>query len=179
MSRASAGREAASGGEGIVRKALLALALLGAAAFLPRLVRRLRAQPRRLSAAELRQRLARSEDIVVLDVRPAKDYSGELGHVEGALNIPLEELPSRLAELEPRRDRTLAVMCRANRMSGRAVELLRNAGFKQALLVEDGSAGARRTMIPYRRSLRPERARGSASTAAPARSSRRGAAGRP
>lgn len=139
-----AGREAVSGGEDIVRKALLALALLGAIAFLPRLVRRLRAQPRGLSAAELRERLARGDDIVVLDVRPAKDYSGELGHVAGALNIPLEELPRRVAELEPRRERTLAVMCRTNRMSGQAVELLRNAGFRRALLVEDGMLGWRK-----------------------------------
>ena len=36
------GREAAAGGEGLMRKALLALALLAAVAFLPRLVRRLR-----------------------------------------------------------------------------------------------------------------------------------------
>ena len=36
------GREAAAGGEGLFRKALLALGLLAAVAFLPRLVRRLR-----------------------------------------------------------------------------------------------------------------------------------------
>ncbi len=36
------GREAAEGGEGVLRKALLALALVAAVAFLPRLIRRLR-----------------------------------------------------------------------------------------------------------------------------------------
>jgi uncharacterized membrane protein YdjX (TVP38/TMEM64 family) len=36
------GREAAAGEQGLVRDALIALALLGAVAFLPRLVRRLR-----------------------------------------------------------------------------------------------------------------------------------------
>ncbi len=137
-----AGREAIGGGEGMIRKALLALALLGVVAFLPRLVRRLRARPQQgLSAAELRQRLAAGEDIVVLDVRSAKDYAGELGHVEGALNIPLEELPRRLAELEPRRERPLAVICRTNRKSVHAVELLRKAGFSQVLLVNDGMLG--------------------------------------
>jgi uncharacterized membrane protein YdjX (TVP38/TMEM64 family) len=38
-----AGREASSGGESLIRKALVALSLLAAAAFLPRLVRQLRA----------------------------------------------------------------------------------------------------------------------------------------
>ena len=37
-----AGREAVTGGEGLIRKALLALALLAIVAFLPRLIRRLR-----------------------------------------------------------------------------------------------------------------------------------------
>jgi uncharacterized membrane protein YdjX (TVP38/TMEM64 family)/rhodanese-related sulfurtransferase len=139
-----AGREAIGGGEGMIRKGLLALALLAAAAFLPRLVRRLRERTQRLSAAELAQRIAAGEDLTVLDVRSAKDYAGELGHVAGSLNIPLDELPGRLAELEPRRDRPLAVMCRTNRISGQAVALLRNAGFKQALLVDDGVLGWRK-----------------------------------
>lgn len=137
-----AGREAIGGGEDLIQKALLALALLSVVAFLPRLMKRVRAAPAavggRISSAELRERLARHEDIAVLDVRPAADYAGPLGHVPGSLNIPLEELPRRLAEVQSRRDRPLAVMCRTNRMSGKAVELLRKAGFKQALLVEDG-----------------------------------------
>lgn len=40
-----AGREALTGGESLVRKGIIALALLAAAAFLPRLVRRLRRRP--------------------------------------------------------------------------------------------------------------------------------------
>jgi len=133
-----AGREAIGGGEGMIRKGLLALALLGVVAFLPRLLQRLREKPPRLSAAELRQRLARGEDITVLDVRPAKDYAGELGHVEGSLNIPLGELAERLPELDAVRERPLAVICRTNRMSAQAVEMLRRAGFRKVQLVGDG-----------------------------------------
>jgi len=82
-----AGREALGGGEDLLRKGLLALALLAVVAFLPRLTRRVReARARRqLSAADLRQRLARQEDVVVLDVRAAKDYAGELGHIDASM----------------------------------------------------------------------------------------------
>ncbi len=142
-----AGREALAGGEDLIRKGLAALALLAAVAFLPRLVKRLRGAPAaaggEISSGELRQRLARHEDLAVLDVRPAKDYDGELGHVPGSINIPLEELPGRLAEIEARRTRPLAVICRTNWMSAKAVALLRAAGFKQALLVADGMLGWR------------------------------------
>ncbi|MCR4331583.1 MAG: VTT domain-containing protein [Sulfuricaulis sp.] len=143
-----AGREAVAGGEGLIQKGLLALALLGLVAFLPRLIKRLRGAPAsaegKLSSADLKQRLERRDDITVLDVRPAKDYTGALGHIAGSLNIPINELPRRLAELEPRRELPIAVICHTNRMSGKAVRLLRETGFKQALLVDDGMVGWQR-----------------------------------
>jgi len=144
-----AGREAIAGGEGLIQKSLLALALLGLVAFLPRLIKRLRGGTSApdggtLTSAELKQRITRGEDIVVLDVRSTRDYHGDLGHVAGSLNIPLDELPRRLSEIDPRRERPVAVICRTNRMSGKAVTLLRNAGFTQALLVNDGMVGWQR-----------------------------------
>ena len=143
-----AGREAVAGGEGLIQKNLLALALLSVVAFLPRLVKRLRsgapATTEKLSSTELKQRLERGDDVAVLDVRPVKDYTGGLGHIAGALNIPIDELPKRLAELEARRNLPIAVICRTNRMSGKAVEVLRAAGFKQPLLVDDGMVGWQR-----------------------------------
>jgi uncharacterized membrane protein YdjX (TVP38/TMEM64 family)/rhodanese-related sulfurtransferase len=138
-----AGREALAGGEGLVRKGLIALALLGAIAFLPRLLGRLRgtSPPDQISAAELKRRLDTREDITVLDVRAAKDYAGKLGHIDASLNIPLDQLPQRLAELDYVRDRPIAVICRTNRMSGQAVELLRRSGFRRVHLVANGMLG--------------------------------------
>jgi uncharacterized membrane protein YdjX (TVP38/TMEM64 family)/rhodanese-related sulfurtransferase/sulfur relay (sulfurtransferase) complex TusBCD TusD component (DsrE family) len=143
-----AGREAVAGGEGLIQKGLLALALLSVVAFLPSLIKRLRGAPTtaegKLSSADLKQRLERHNDIAVLDVRPAKDYTGALGHIAGSINIPIDELPKRLSELESRRELPIAVICRTNKMSGKAVQLLRETGFKQALLVDDGMVGWQR-----------------------------------
>jgi rhodanese-related sulfurtransferase len=137
------GPPAVAGGDNLVRNGLIALAVLGALIFLPRLVRRLRdtPTPEQISASELKQRLARREDITVLDVRSARDYTGELGHIDAALNIPLDRLPQRLAELDDVRERPIAVICRTNRMSGQAAELLRRAGFKRVQVVADGMLG--------------------------------------
>ncbi len=138
------GREAAAGGEGLIQKSLLALALLSVVAFLPHFIKRLRgstANDQGLRAEELKARLATGEDLPVLDVRPAPDYTGPLGHVPGSKNIPLDELARRLPELEAYRTRPLAVICRTNRMSGKAVKLLREAGFSRPLLVSDGMVG--------------------------------------
>jgi rhodanese-related sulfurtransferase len=146
-----AGREALGGGEGLVRKVLIGLALVAAVAFLPRLARGLRAGqagdsasmpgPGNLTAAELARRLTCREAIPVLDVRPVAAYGGELGHIAGSLNIPLDQLPRRLSELDRFREGPLAVICRTNRMSSQAVALLRASGFGGALLVTDGMQG--------------------------------------
>jgi DNA-binding transcriptional ArsR family regulator len=47
---------------------------------------------------ELMER-ARSGDLVVLDVRPAREFAA--GHIQGARSIPIEELEDRLDELPP------------------------------------------------------------------------------
>ncbi len=142
-----AGRAAVEGSQNMIQIVLLALALLAFALFLPALIKRWRhgssASTDKLSSAELKARLDRRDDIAVLDVRSANDYTGELGHIPGSINIPLDDLPKRMAEIEARRERPLAVICRTNRMSGKAVTMLRDAGFKQALLVADGMVGWR------------------------------------
>jgi uncharacterized membrane protein YdjX (TVP38/TMEM64 family)/rhodanese-related sulfurtransferase len=138
-----AGREAVAGGEGLIQKGLLALALLSVVAFLPRLVKRLRGMTvaEKLSSTELKQRLDQRDGIAVLDVRSAADYNGELGHISDALNIPLDELPRRIGELDAHRLTPLAVICRTSRMSDTAVKMLHDAGFKRVLLVDDGMVG--------------------------------------
>lgn len=66
-----AGREALSGGEGMVRTILIALALVAAMAFLPRWVRKLRTKPMPEVDA-LKCQLDAGEDLLALDKRVTK-----------------------------------------------------------------------------------------------------------
>jgi uncharacterized membrane protein YdjX (TVP38/TMEM64 family)/rhodanese-related sulfurtransferase len=149
-----AGREALAGGEGMVRDGLLALGLLAAVAFLPRLVGRWRrgkgtiGGPERIDVGELRRRLEADDDLLLLDVRDAADFTGELGHAPRAVNLPLPELAGRLAEIEAWRDRPLAVVCRTDKRSAKAAEALRQAGFARVALVEGGMAEWQRRGYP-------------------------------
>lgn len=61
---------------------------------------------------------------LLLDVRTPEEFAA--GHIEGARNIPVQELAERLDELPD--DRPLVVYCRSGRRSARAVELLRAGG---------------------------------------------------
>src|SRR6266481_2605405 len=65
-----AGRETASGQVGAIRKAVLALALLAAVAFLPRLVRMVKGQ-RFTDPGALKRRVDSGEEVALIDVRSA------------------------------------------------------------------------------------------------------------
>lgn len=63
--------------------------------------------------------------IKILDVR--EDYEWDEGHIVGACHIPLDELPTRLEELDP--DEDLYVICRSGGRSLRAVQWLDAQGY--------------------------------------------------
>jgi len=132
-----AGREALGGGDGMIRNILIALALLAAVAFLPRFVRKLRGQ-QMLPVDALKQQLDAGADLLVLDVRPVADFTGEQGHIASARNVPLEELPAYLTELEDRKTRPIRLVCRTDRRSAKAAQLLVEAGFADARVIQGG-----------------------------------------
>ncbi len=132
-----AGREAVAGGEGLVQKGMIALALLSAVAFLPRLIGGLRRRPM-LPITELKRRLDAGEDLLVLDVRTAEDFVGEQGHIAGATNIPLEDIPGRIDALEADLERPIALVCRTDRRSASAAALLVRQGFADVQVVKGG-----------------------------------------
>ncbi len=122
------GREAAGGGEGLIQKMMLALALLAIAAFIPKFIARLRQKPM-VAITELKRRLDAGDDLLVLDVRASEDFAGEQGHIAGALNIPLEALPKQLGSLAEYEERMIVIICRTDRRSAKAAKLLAREGF--------------------------------------------------
>jgi rhodanese-related sulfurtransferase len=86
-----------------------------------------RTEVEQLSAAELAERLARGQ-VVVLDVRPEVEYHA--GHIAGARSAPLESLPEVAAELPKRRE--IVAYCRGPYCvyADDAVRLLRSKGLK-------------------------------------------------
>jgi hypothetical protein len=110
-----AGRQAIAGGEAAIQTGLIALALLAAVAFIPRLIKRLRVPAEWLTAQELIGELAGDSPPVVVDVRSAQEFTGELGHIEGALNLPLDQLAGGFHELPT--DRPLVLVCHTDRRS--------------------------------------------------------------
>lgn len=132
-----AGREAVAGGEGLIQKALLALALLAVVAFLPRLIGRLRRGPM-MGVVQLKDKLDQKQDVLVLDVRTEEDYIGEQGRIVNSMNIPVEDLGSRLDEIADYVERPIAIVCRTDRRSAKAAQILTRKGFADVHVVKGG-----------------------------------------
>jgi uncharacterized membrane protein YdjX (TVP38/TMEM64 family)/rhodanese-related sulfurtransferase len=132
-----AGREAVAGGEGMIQKGMLALALLAVVAFLPRLIGTLRRGPM-MNTDDFRQRLDIDKDLLVLDVRTSEDFIGEQGHINGAVNIPVEELQQRMAELGDHLEQPVTIVCRTDKRSAKAALLLTEEGFADVHVVHGG-----------------------------------------
>ncbi len=131
------GKEAATGGDGLIQKAMLALALLGLVAFLPRLVASIR-KGDMLSVNNLKQRLDIGDDILLLDVRTPEDYNGEQGHIAGSTLLPLEQLEQRLDEIIDYYEKPIICICRTDRKSAKAAQLLAEKGFADVHVAKMG-----------------------------------------
>jgi rhodanese-related sulfurtransferase len=79
-------------------------------------------------------------EVAILDLRSAADFSGPIGHLRGAQNLPLVELDQRLAELHGYRNRTLLVVCDDAACGEAGTRLLQTSGFPGALMLEGGIA---------------------------------------
>lgn len=97
-----------------------------------------------VSREELLQR-SRTGAVTVLDVRPEDEFA--LGHLPGAVNIPLRALEKRLSELDPANE--IVAYCRGPYcvLSYEAVAALRARGF-QARRLEDGLPEWRAAGLP-------------------------------
>ena len=134
-----AGREAHSGDASAIRYGLMALGLLAAIAFLPRLVNRLRrgAAPRWIETNELANGLDPG-GATIIDVRSPEEFTGPPGHIETALNIPLGELPERLIEIRAHKNAPVIVVCKTDKRSGAAAALLSAGGFSDVRVLRGG-----------------------------------------
>jgi phage shock protein E len=62
----------------------------------------------------------------LVDVRTPQEYAS--GHIDGAINIPVQELEARVSELAPK-DKELVVYCRSGNRTKTAVRILEGAGY--------------------------------------------------
>jgi sulfur dioxygenase len=68
-----------------------------------------------------------ADRVQILDVREPNEFAGTLGHIKGAIVMPLGELAERTSELA--NGRPIVAVCRAGGRSAQATVILQKAGF--------------------------------------------------
>jgi len=78
-----------------------------------------------ITPEQLSQRLAQGDEIVLIDVR--EPYEWNIGHIEGAQHIPMQQIPKRLDEIP--REKDVVMICRSGARSGHVQQHLLQQGF--------------------------------------------------
>jgi sulfur-carrier protein adenylyltransferase/sulfurtransferase len=79
-----------------------------------------------ITPTELQQKLAGGADIVLVDVR--EPYEWNAGHIDGAVHIPMNQVPQRLAEIP--KEKEVVMICRSGGRSGHVQQhLLQSQGY--------------------------------------------------
>lgn len=86
-----------------------------------------------ITPAELCQIVTDRPGVLLLDVRTPDEFTGKVresfGHLKNAVNMPIQELESRLTELNTYKNKEIIVYCSHSHRSPRASHLLTENGF--------------------------------------------------
>jgi rhodanese-related sulfurtransferase len=82
-----------------------------------------------VSAEEAYKMKTEKDSIVFIDVRTNEEYIGPLGHIEGSVLIPLQQLEQNVNQLDSLKEYEMVVYCRSGNRSQTATRFLREKGF--------------------------------------------------
>jgi sulfur dioxygenase len=95
-------------------------------------------QVRQMTAAEVEAARRAATPPLLLDVREPEEWTGELGHISGAVLVPLKDLPARVAEIERAKHGHVIAICRAGVRSTTAAAILTGLGFEHVSNLKGG-----------------------------------------
>jgi len=81
-----------------------------------------------ISVVELGSLLRENLNVTIIDVRTAGEYNGPLGHIEGAISIPLSEISSSIINLKSTDEDVYYMICKSGARSAKATQLMKNSG---------------------------------------------------
>ena len=132
-----AGRAAMEGNSDALRYGALGFAALALVVFAPRLIRQLKRQSVAFVTPRDLKGLAHEQRPLIVDVREPDEFAGPLGHIEGAINIPLEQVATEWRN-QGRSPPHVVVVCRTDKRSAKAAEILRASGVENVKVLRGG-----------------------------------------
>ena len=95
-----------------------------------------------LVSFEQAKNMIEADNVTLIDVRTQNEY--EFMHIKNAINIPVDEIASRISEVD--NDKNLMVYCASGARSKSAIQILNNLGYNNIYIWEYGALAT----FPYR-----------------------------
>ena len=103
----------------------------------------------------IKGRMDNGDNVLVIDVRTGAEFTGELGHVPGSINLDAATLAGRINELGDKlashKDAPVVVTCRTQNRSPRVAKLLKSAGFNDVSILNGGVRAWNKAGLPTER----------------------------
>jgi len=91
-----------------------------------------------ITPEQLKQKIDKHENMILIDVRTQPEYTGELGHIKGTVLLPVQDITSWISNYENEKDKEIIMICRSGNRSGRATQYFLDNGFKDVYNMEGG-----------------------------------------
>jgi rhodanese-related sulfurtransferase len=89
-----------------------------------------------ITVHQLKVKIDKKESFLLLDVREMFEYY--ISKIDGSTVIPVDELPSRIDEIEEYKNQQVIVMCRTGSRSAQAQMKLQENGFQDVKNLKGG-----------------------------------------
>jgi rhodanese-related sulfurtransferase len=106
---------------------------------------------RSLSPTQVKHLIDNAANIVIIDVRTPQEYDGELGHIEGAILRPVQEIDQWTPEFEKNKNQEIIMVCRTGNRSGYATKYFHDKGFKNVYNMTGGMKAWNKDGLPVTR----------------------------
>ena len=88
-----------------------------------------------ITVADVQKKIYIKNNILLLDVRTLDEFDGPLGHIAGAVLIPIQELEQRIDELNEHKEKEIIVICRSGNRSQIGTRILISHGINAVNMV--------------------------------------------
>ena len=88
-----------------------------------------------ITVADIQKKINVKNNILLLDVRTVAEFDGPLGHIAGAVLIPIQEIEQRIDELNKHKEKEIIVICRSGNRSQTGTRILISHGFNAVNMV--------------------------------------------
>lgn len=97
---------------------------------------------------QLFEKIKTDKNLVILDVRTEAEVADQHKMIDGAINIPIQELQERFTELNKYKNKEIIVICRTQNRSSASSAFLNEKGFRTKYITGG--------IVEYYRKLSPQ-----------------------